>query len=306
MQKVIVTGASGPLGIMLINECIERSIEVLAVIRPRSANRDNIPIHTLVKVVECDLGDILSLPQLLQEEYDVFFHLGWANTDPSIRKDTAKQSENIIYSIHAARCAKKMGCYAFVGIGSQAEYGIMDGKAYPDSIRKPVTAYGIAKTAACDMLKMECEMLNIRYNWARVFSVYGPYEHTYTMLSYCITTLLKGEKPILTKCEQIWDFMYCKDAVRAILAIGKKGIDGKTYCVSSGESKVLKEFIEITKNAVSSTCEVGIGERPYGEKQIMHLEADITSLKEDTGFECMYDFATGIQETIDWYRSKGE
>ena len=32
----------------------------------------------------------------------------------------------------------------------------------------------------------------------------------------------------------------------------------------------------------------------------MHLEADISELKQDTGFEIQYSFEDGIKETIEW------
>jgi len=49
--------------------------------------------------------------------------------------------------------------------------------------------------------------------------------------------------------------------------------------------------------------EIGIGEIDYYPNQVMHLEADISNLIEDTGFKPEYTFEEGIRETVEWVRS---
>ena len=40
----------------------------------------------------------------------------------------------------------------------------------------------------------------------------------------------------------------------------------------------------------------------YYPNQVMHLEADIQNLVEDTGFKACYSFEEGIAETIAWVK----
>ena len=60
--------------------------------------------------------------------------------------------------------------------------------------------------------------------------------------------------------------------------------------------------MEILRDEIDSTVELEFGGVPYGEKQVMHLEADILALKTDTGFEPMVPFEDGIRKTIEWMR----
>ena len=87
-----------------------------------------------------------------------------------------------------------------------------------------------------------------------------------------------------------------------MLLLGKNGISGRIYVIGSGKAEPLKEYIEQLNESVQllngSTGELGFGDIPYGEKQVMHLEADITLLETDTGFEPQTDFAEGILKTI--------
>ena len=88
--------------------------------------------------------------------------------------------------------------------------------------------------------------------------------------------------------------------------IGEKGKGGKTYCVASGVSRRLKDYIYIIRDAIDESLPLGIGDYEYAPQQVMNLVADISSLKEDTGFEPEYTFEAGIRETIDWYRNKDQ
>lgn len=304
MKNVIITGASGPLGLVLIEECIKKKTEVLAVVRPHSKNKHKIPNNGLVKIIDCDISDIEQITGTVDNTYEVFYHLAWANTDVNGRDNPSAQYKNIEYILNAVNVAKKLGCRAFIGAGSQAEYGLKSHVISTSTLADPITPYGITKYAAGRLCSILCKQLNIRYNWARIFSVYGPHEHEYTMIHYCINSLLNGNKPILTKCEQIWDFLYCKDAARALYLIGKKGKEDTVYCLGSGKSNRLLEYVYEIRNNINPNLPLGIGEKKYSDNQIMYLCADIENLTKDTGYVPQYSFKEGICETINWYKEK--
>ena len=86
----------------------------------------------------------------------------------------------------------------------------------------------------------------------------------------------------------------------------EKGVSGKTYCIGSCKIRKLREYITIMRDTIDEKLPLGIGEVPYAEKQVMHLCADITELKKDTGFEPRYSFESGIAETIEWVKKNYE
>ena len=63
---------------------------------------------------------------------------------------------------------------AFVGAGSQAEFGIANAKLSDELPKDPKTGFGIAKLAACRLSQLECANLGIRHVWGRILSCYGP------------------------------------------------------------------------------------------------------------------------------------
>lgn len=304
MKRVMITGASGPLGIVLIQECIKHGVEVIAIVRPDSPRREEVPKHSLVKLVEWDIQRIAELSKKLSEKIDVCFHLAWTHTGDEGRNNPILQAENINNTLHAAECAKALGCSAFIGAGSQAEYGILNRKIDEKTLEQPVTLYGITKLAAGRLVQEYCRQQKMRCNWVRIFSVYGPYENSYIFTAYIIQTLLRGEKPVLTACEQNWDFLYCKDAVRALYLIAEKAEESGVYCLGSGRSCKMKDMVSLIQKEINTQMTIEYGKKPYGEKQIMNLEADIRKLTKDTGFVPEYTLEQGIRETIAWYREQ--
>jgi nucleoside-diphosphate-sugar epimerase len=116
-----------------------------------------------------------------------------------------------------------------------------------------------------------------------------------------IRDALEGRDPECTPGEQIWDYLYSRDAARALLLLAEKGISGRTYPLGSGRAAVLKDYIDrICDICAGSGVKPQYGAKPYGEKQVMHLEADISSLTEDTGFVPEMSFEEGIKKTVRW------
>lgn len=299
---MIITGPTGVIGVALIQELILHDIEVIAVVRPGSKRKENIPKDKLVRVVECGLNQLDKLPGLIDEPCDTFYHLGWDGTFGNSRNNMRGQLLNIQYTLDAVQIAKILGCKRFVGAGSQAEYGRTEEKLNAAVPTYPENGYGIAKLCAGQMSRNQCEQEGIEHIWARILSIYGPYDGENTMIMSTIRTLLKGEKPLSTKGEQQWDYLYAKDAAYALYLLGEKGISGKTYCIGNGKTRPLKDYIIIIRDQIDESLPLGIGELPYADKQVMHLCADITELEKDTGFAPRYAFETGIAETIDWVK----
>lgn len=299
---MIITGPTGAIGIALIQQLIENEIEVMAICHQGSERINRIPQSNRVKVIECNLDAIKDLPEILKGDYDVFYHFGWACTIGDSRNNIGAQLKNIQYTIDAAETAKELGCRKFIGAGSQAEYGRYKGTLDSTTPTFPENGYGIAKLCAGQMSRIRCEQLGMAHIWTRILSVYGPCDGDQTMIISMIRQMLKRQRPSCTRGEQIWDYIYSKDAANAFYLLGLMGQNKKTYCIGSGKCRPLSDYIKIMRDTVEPQLEIGFGDIPYGEKQVMYLCANIDDLKKDTGFEPKYSFEEGIAETVKWVK----
>lgn len=306
-MKVIITGPTGAIGMALIKKYLEANAQITAICHKGSARIKQIPICENVKVIEADLSDLKNLCKAdiglkKEEKADIFYHFAWAGTTGQARNNMPLQIENIQYTIDAVQLASRLGCHTFIGAGSQAEYGRVEGMLTADTPVFPENGYGMAKLCAGQMSRQQCETLGIRHVWTRILSVYGPYDGAGAMVTSTITKLLRGERAGFTPGEQMWDYLYSEDAAQAMYLLGQRGQHGKTYVLGSGQVRRLKEYILQIEEAVKECCEnvgtLGFGDMPYCEKQVMYLGADITQLREDTGYEPMISFEDGIRRTV--------
>ena len=298
-KRIVITGPTGAIGMALIKKCIEQQIAVLAICHKGSKRIVNIPKHPLVEILELDLVDYHMFEPEKIKKCDVFYHLAWNGTFGDTRNDMPLQVKNIQYALDAVILAKRLGCHTFVGAGSQAEYGRVEGLLRPDTPAFPENGYGMAKLCAGQMSRTVCEQLGMNHIWTRILSVYGPHDGKDTMVMSSIRKMMANEPTEFTKGEQLWDYLYSEDAADALLALGTDGVHGKVYCLGSGEAHPLSWYIEIMHKLSKSTADIGLGKMPYRDKQVMHLQADISELQKDVGFEPKTSFEEGLRQILE-------
>ena len=304
LKKVVISGATGSIGMALISRLVKNNIEVLVLYRKDSLRVNRIPNHPLVRKEICSLAEMSDFELKSDDKYDAFYYFAWEGTFGNSRNDMYLQNQNIKYTLDAVRLAKRLGCQTFIGAGSQAEYGRVEGKLTPDTAVFPENGYGIAKLCAGKMSRILCEQLGVRHIWTRILSVYGPMDNQNSLTMSTIIKLMNGEQTHFTRGEQVWDFLYSEDAANAFYLLGEKGISGKTYCLGSGTACLIKDAVMEIINQINPNVKTGIGDLPYPKNQVMFLCADIERLTTDTGFVPMVSFKDGISKTIKWYKEK--
>lgn len=288
-MRAIVTGATGFIGTALCRELMENNYEVTAVIRPNTKRKDKVPLG--VNIIELPLDKITEI----EGDYDLFYHLAWNGSSGNDRNDFDMQYSNIKYIADAVRTAKKLGCKRFIGAGSQAEYGVVYGEAKEDeTICKPFMMYGAAKLAAYHMGKIVAEQEEISFVWPRIYSVYGPGENEGTLISYLVKTLQEGNIPELSPCENMWNFMYIDDCVRALMMLGESKYTEGIYNVASSDTRLLKEFVIEASYTTNRNINLKFGDKKQDKNKTFWLEPNIEKIK-NLGFEVKIGFKEGIK-----------
>ena len=294
MKKVVITGCTGTIGVALVNHLTEAGVTCVLLNPARFVNENAYVRRELLTFVDCSLDQYkeFALREDLPKDCDAFIHLAWMGTIGPGRDDVDLQIQNIQGAMDALDLAKAMGCKSFLGAGSQAEYG--RGVELEERPFMPTTGYGMAKLAAEQLGKLKAGKIGIRFNWVRIFSVYGPNSSPESLTQYVVTSLLNHVSPQLTPCEQIWDFLYTEDAVKALAYIADKGQDGKVYELGSGQTGTIRSFLEGVPALLGIDVPIQFGAKPYPPNQVMKMCAHVDDLKKDTGWEPTHSFDEGI------------
>lgn len=302
MNRVVVTGGTGFIGTWLVRELLQQNIEVIALVRDvytsKFAGLEN---RDKLLLIGYDSGEYHALEQE-KKEIDAFYHLAWAGVSSVQKNDGQLQLENIHFSMEMLEYATRIGAKRFLGMGTVAEYAFSDNTIETNGKQTPNDMYGAAKTSAHYMLETYARILKIPFNWVVLPSTYGEGRRDDNIITYTITTLLKGERPQYGLLMQMWDFLYVGEVARALRLIGEKGHAGKTYGIGSGIYRQLKDYIIKIRDIINPALELGIGDKPELSEKAFSSCVNIYELAKDTGFEPQIGFEEGIRRTIEYYR----
>ena len=296
-MRAVLTGAAGFAGCNLLEVLLREGWEVFAVLREDSPHNERLSSgffkefegKGLLHRVRCDMSDISALPEKIGSEADVFFNLAWHGD----RNDFEEQYANVGESLTALRAAASLSCKRFIMTGSQAEYGLCKDIETEETVLCPRTAYGAAKEAALSLLRVRALQLGISFIWARLFSLYGKYEHETTLISYLIKEFKSGKSPNVSEGGNEWDYLYAEDAAEAILALALKGRDGEIYNIANGNYRPLNSFIEDVRVVISPETEINYGERAADP---VELRPSVKKIFKHTLWKPKTEFVDGIRK----------
>lgn len=295
MESIIVSGATSMIGVALIEEAIKNHVKVLAIVRNDSKRINRIPKSSLINIIPCDVEQLSSISQI-KEHYDVFYHFAWNYTDKSGRNNAILQAQNINATLEAVKLAKALGCKKFIGAGSQAEYGRIDGVITPLTSTNPEIPYGMAKYAAGRLAQKLCEQYDMNYIWGRIFSVYGRYDNEGTMLNYAVDQFICGKVAQFSAATQMWNYLNEHDAGAIFYLLGTREKTKGIYCIAHPESRPLKEYImDIARLFDAAECSFA-----QSNEKLVGLNADVSKLASDIQFCPSVTFEEGIKEIIDY------
>ena len=236
MKTVLVTGASGFLGHHLVAELIKRGdTKIIAILgRPEDkANAlpesSNISVYPSSALFETNFGHI-----------DTLIHTAFSRGEnlPGLTR-SIELTEQII---------EKVNCEdidSIINISSQGIYkGLKPGeKVDENGIVEPNTAYGLAKWAVENMLKIGCKK---NYTNIRMASLSA----NARFLDFFVNSVIQHKDIKVTAPNQYASIMDVKDAVNGILAIADIPVESRKakYNLGPGVQYSILEYAESANN----------------------------------------------------------
>jgi UDP-glucose 4-epimerase len=304
-MRVFVTGATGHLGSAVTREFVNAGHTVAVLLRPSSRPEALVELLPHLTVIEGDLQNVASVsPALLAFAPDVVVHLAWFGVSNRLQNDSRQVSVNLRGSLDLVELSAAAGARTFVGLGSQAEYGISDVILTEDLPLRPMTTYGAVKTAVGLVGEHLASSLGLRFVWLRLLATYGPFDDPLHLIPFVISQYLAGLVPELTAGEQLWDYLYVDDAARALVSVTHSERASGVFNLASGTSHTVASLVTHIRDLINPDLPLGLGAKPYAQNQVMRLQADISRLTAATGWMPTTPLQDGLVQTLAWHRKQ--
>lgn len=292
-KRVLVTGASGFLGMALVHRLIQTGAQVYGVSRRNQEDGSGI------KWLTGDLTDEKTARMIVAEaKPHIVYHLaGYADGARDLRLVESTFEQNALLTVHLLTAVAEHGCERFVYAGSMEEPDPFDATALPNA------PYSAAKWVGTVYTRLFHRLYKLPTVALRIFLTYGPGPQLRTkLIPYTIATLLEGRSPEVSSGARLVDIVYIDDVVDAFVkAAAADSAVGETVEVGGGARYSLRQIVEAAAKAVGGGVQVSFGTVPDRPDEMMPT-ADIERSLRLLGWRPQITLDEGMKRTVAWYR----
>lgn len=301
MASIIVTGGSGFLGKHLCRALKAEGHSVKNIdLRP------NDEVQTVI-------ADILNPTLMLEHVRDAetVFHLAaLIEAGESVKYPQKFIDTNVTGTVNVLEAMRHNGVPNFVFSSSAAIYGEpLRTPIKEDDRTLPINPYGMTKLAMEGLVSSYVASYNMTGVGLRYFNLYGPEEHhepeTHAIPRF-MSQIQNGEEvTVWGSGQHLRDFIYISDVVSGHLtSLGLMRNQPHKYHyfnLSTNKPAAVRDVIGMLEELMRKQANIThFPERP-GDPLI--LTADATKAKEVMGWEAQVDLRTGLQNTIEYFRT---
>ena len=298
MSRVLVTGASGFVGLPCLAHLAAAGHEVHAVTRGE-AHPDS-PAG-----VRWHRGDLLEDVGVVERVApEILVHLAWYAKHGTFW-EAPENVEWVEASLRVLRGFVGAGGRRAVLVGTCAEYDwhgdgyLQDG----ETPLRPATLYGVSKDALRRVASAYAAREGTEIAWARLFFMYGPGEEAERLVPAVIRPLLAGKPAQTTSGSQVRDFMHVDDVGAALAALAEGNVTGAVN-IATGEGVTIAEVVDMIGELAGAEQLIERGALPTRASDPPRIVGDASRLARELGFSPRIELRDGLAATIEWWRER--
>lgn len=310
-MKILVTGGAGFIGSNFVNYMV-RTYPNYSIINldalTYAGNLENLKESegkANYRFVKGDITDRDLVNSLFEtENLDVIVnfaaesHVDRSITNPDVFVTTNIQGTQVLLDAARIHEVKK-----YVQVSTDEVYGSLGAEGYftETTPLDPNSPYSASKAGADMLVKAYHETYGLPTNITRCSNNYGPFHFPEKLIPLMIINALNDKPlPVYGDGLNVRDWLHVEDHCRAIDLVLHKGKVGEVYNVGGHNEKTNIEVVkEILKKLDKPETLIKYVEDRLGHDR--RYAIDPTKLQSELGWEPIYNFETGLKDTVQWY-----
>lgn len=327
-MKIIVTGGAGFIGSEVIRQYIRETEHTVINIDnlTYAGNLDSLkevlgsPRYIFEKVDICDAKEVSRV--LHSYKPNAIMHLAAEShvdrsiDGPSLFVKTNIEGTGIL--LETAReyrdtlDTKKKEAFRFHHVSTDEVYGSLGETGYftETTAYNPSSPYAASKAASDHLVNAWYRTYGLPVVMSNCSNNYGPYQFPEKLIPLIILNALEGKSlPIYGEGNNVRDWLYVADHVKALRLILEKGTVGETYNIGGHSERTNRQVVEAICSVLNELVPAPTGKSyassiEYVADRLGHdkrYAIDASKIEADLGWVPNESFETGLRKTIQWY-----
>ncbi|MCC5792234.1 MAG: dTDP-glucose 4,6-dehydratase [Legionellaceae bacterium] len=330
-MRLLITGGAGFIGSALVRYVLEHTTHTLYCLDKftYAGNVQSLApflVHPRFILVPADIADASAVTHAFERfQPQAVLHLAAeSHVDRSISAPDAFIKTNITGTYTLLQGAlvywrqldqDARGAFRFLHISTDEVFGDLpdDGSLFSETTPYcPSSPYSASKAASDHLVHAWHRTYGLPTLMSNCSNNYGPYQFPEKLIPVMIQNALAAKPlPLFGTGQQIRDWLYVDDHVRALFAILDRGVVGERYCVGGHNEKTNLEvvaqicrllnklqppaFPDITDYAQLLSF---VADRPGHDQR---YAIDASKMERELGWKPQESFDTGLEKTVRWY-----
>jgi dTDP-glucose 4,6-dehydratase len=253
---------------------------------------------------------------------DAVMHLAAeSHVDRSIDEPAAFIQTNVVGTTNLLEVARRYWAelepgakerFRFHHVSTDEVYGSLGktGKFCEETPYQPSSPYSASKASSDHLARAWNHTYGLPVVVTNCSNNYGPYQFPEKLIPLMILNAIAGKAlPVYGTGENVRDWLYVDDHVRALLLVLERGRVGETYNIGGCNEvtnlevvqqicDILDELLPENTSGPRASLITFVKDRPGHD---LRYAVDSTKIQEELGWGPDESFATGLRKTVTWY-----
>lgn len=300
-KKIVITGGAGFVGVNLAIECMKSGYMVTIIDLSDRDSRLKYIEKEFREKLHIIYADLWKENIVLPLDTAYIIHLAaWPHVDFSYYYPKVTLMNNTMSFVQILDEAVKKNIPVIFASSVEVYGGVRDERYSECDNPNPVSPYGASKQACELILSAYVRCYGLKAATFRLTNLYGPFQLPDRIVPRVIARLLSGMF-LEVECNVVRDFLYVKDAARAIIKVMESGNWGQTYNISTGYGVSMGDIVNQILKESGIEAEVHKLDEQIQKQRGKSLIISNDKIKSELGWKPEVGLSEGIHQTYQWY-----